>query len=46
MINSRNIREKSLGMVDVLELAGVVTMSVFHPYSFGRYKVIVINVNL
>ena len=33
-------------MVDVLALARVITMSVSHPYSVGRYKVVVGNVNL
>ena len=33
-------------MVDLLALAGVVTISISHPYSFGCYKVMVSNVNL
>ena len=33
-------------MVDVLSLAGVVTMSVSHPHSVGCYKVMASTVNL
>ena len=46
LINLINIRTYTLGMVDVLALSGVVTMSVSHPYYFGRYKFMVSNVNL
>ena len=33
-------------MVDVLDIALVVTMSLSDPYSFGRYKVMVSNIKL
>ena len=33
-------------MIGVLSLAGMVTMSIAHPYFVGRYKVMVSNINL
>ena len=33
-------------MVDVLDLAGMLTMSISHPNSVGHYKIMVININL
>ena len=33
-------------MIGVLALAGMVTMSIAHPYFIGRYKVMVSNINL